>query len=51
MIWDFIVFLLGAACATGVCWWLWRSTDAERQALKDRIKRLEDDVSSRFKGS
>lgn len=47
----FLAFFLGAGCASAVCWWLWKSTDAERSALKAKIQRLEDDLSSRFKGS
>lgn len=46
-----IAFALGAACATGVAWWFWKSSDAERSALKAKIQRLEDDISSKFKSS
>lgn len=49
---EFIIaFSLGAGCATAACWWLWKSTDAERSALKAKIQRLEDDLSSKFKSS
>ena len=47
----FIAFALGAAIATAVCWYFWKSTDAERSALKAKIQRLEDDISSKFKSS
>jgi len=46
-----IAFGLGAVCAVAVCWYLWKSTDAERASLKAKIQRLEDDISSRFKSS
>lgn len=42
---------VGIVVATAACWWLWKSTDAERAALKAKIQRLEDEVSSRFKSS
>lgn len=42
---------VGAMCATAACWYLWKSTDAERAALKAKIQRLEDEVSNRFKSS
>lgn len=44
-------FLLGAAVAIAACWWFWKSSDAERSALKAKIQRLEDEVSSKFKSS
>lgn len=46
-----LVFGLGAGCATAVCWWFWKSSADERAALKAKIQRLEDDVSSKFKSS
>ena len=51
MIWDFFLFFLGAGLATAVCWWLWRGSPTEKAALKAKIQRLEDDLSSRFKSS
>lgn len=51
MIWDFILFFLGAGIATGICWYRWKSTADERASLKAKIQRLEDEVSSRFKSS
>jgi hypothetical protein len=51
MIWDIVVFFLGAGCATAVCWWFWKSSADERASLKARIRKLEDDLSSRFKSS
>ena len=51
MIWDFTVFFLGAALATGICWWVWKGSPTEKAALKARIRKLEDDLSSRFKSS
>ncbi len=51
MIWDFTVFFLGAALATGICWYLWKSTAEERAALKAKIQRLEDEVTNKFKSS
>lgn len=44
-------FALGAALATAICWWRWKSTADERSALKAKIQRLEDDISTKFKGS
>ncbi len=51
MILDVFFFLLGAACATGITWWLWKGSPTEKAALKAKIQRLEDDLSSRFKSS
>ena len=50
MIWDFILFFLGAGLATAVCWYFWKSTADERARLKAQIQRLEDEVSSKFRG-
>ncbi len=49
--WGIFWFCVGAVLATGICWYLWKSTDAERAALKAKIQRLEDDISNKFKSS
>ena len=51
MIWDVFLFLFGAACATSVCWWFWKSSADERASLKAKIQRLEDEVTEKFRGS
>jgi hypothetical protein len=49
---EFIIaFVLGAGCATAVTWWFWKSSADERAALKAKIQRLEDEVTSKFKSS
>ncbi len=42
---------VGIVCAVAACWWFWKSSADERAALKTRIRKLEDDLSSRFKSS
>ena len=49
--WNTFFFFLGAVSATGICWYVWKSTADERAALKAKIQRLEDEVSSKFKSS
>ena len=48
MIWDVFIFLFGAACATGITWWLWKGTPGEKAALKAEIARLKSQVTDRF---
>ena len=48
MLWFLFDVALGAAVATGVCWWLWKSTADERAALKQRISDLEGKAKEHF---
>lgn len=48
MIWDFILFFLGAGLATAACWWRWKSTADERSRLHAQIEDLKRRVGERF---
>ena len=48
MIWDFILFFLGAGCATACCWWFWKSSADERNRLKAQIESLKSRVEEKF---
>lgn len=49
--WYIFWFVVTVTVNTIVCWWFWKSSDAERAALKAKIQRLEDEVSNKFKSS
>ncbi len=49
--WYIFWFCVTVICNTGICWWLWKGTPGEKDALKARIQKLEDDLSSKFKSS
>jgi len=43
-----IAFALGAACATAITWWLWKSTDDERNRLQTQIDRLKAQITEKM---
>lgn len=48
MIWDFILFFLGAGIATGICWYRWKSTADERSRLQAQVDDLKRRVGEHF---
>jgi hypothetical protein len=44
----FLVFGLGALCATAACWWFWKSSDAERKSLRDQVEQLKAQVKDKL---
>jgi hypothetical protein len=41
-----LTFAFGAAVATAICWWRWKSTADERAALEQQVADLKSKVKS-----